>query len=139
LADYFVEKYAQHMGKDTKRISTAAINMMLAYHWPGNVRELENCIEHAVLLSTNGVIHGCHLPPTLQTPDESGERDTCSLKTCVNILERDMITDALKRTRGNVNAASRQLGITPRMTRYKIRKLDIDYRSPLTSATHSSV
>jgi Nif-specific regulatory protein len=128
LADHFVEKYARKMGKDTNRISTSAINMMLAYHWPGNVRELENCIEHAVLLSTDGVIHGYHLPPTLQTPDTAGFQDNCSLKTCVNILERDMIIDALKRNSGNISAASRQLGITSRMTRYKIEKLGVDYR-----------
>ena len=51
LADHFVAKYAQKLGKDVRRISTPAINMMAAYHWPGNVRELENCIEYAVLLS----------------------------------------------------------------------------------------
>ena len=128
LADHFIEKHARSMGKDTHRISTSAINMMLAYHWPGNVRELENCIEHAVLLSSDGVIHGYHLPPTLQTPDTRGQRDDCSLKTCVNRLERDMILDALKRNGGNISAASRQLGITPRMTRYKIEKLGVDYQ-----------
>ena len=53
LADHFVAKYAKKMGKDVRRISTPAINMMLAYHWPGNVRELENCIEYAVLLSND--------------------------------------------------------------------------------------
>ncbi|HDZ44793.1 MAG TPA: GAF domain-containing protein, partial [Phycisphaerae bacterium] len=71
LADCFVERYRQRMSKDVRRISTPAINMMVAYHWPGNVRELENCIERAVLLSTDGVIHGHHLPPTLQTSDAS--------------------------------------------------------------------
>ncbi len=130
LADHFVEQYARKLKKDVKRISTAAINMMLAYHWPGNVREFENCVEHATLLSSDGVIHGCHLPPTLQIPDDSGETHHCSLKACVNILERDMIMDALKRSHGNVNAASRQLGITARMTRYKIQKLNIDYQGP---------
>ncbi|MHC4637341.1 MAG: sigma 54-interacting transcriptional regulator, partial [Planctomycetota bacterium] len=55
LADYFVEQYAEKMKKDVRRISTPAINMMVAYHWPGNVRELENCIERAVLLSNDSV------------------------------------------------------------------------------------
>ena len=39
-----------------------------------------------------------------------------------------MLMDALKTTRGNVAAAARQLGITPRMVRYKLRKLGIDYQ-----------
>lgn len=42
-----------------------------------------------------------------------------------------MIVDALKRCQGNISAAFRQLGITARMTRYKIRNLEIDYRSLL--------
>jgi len=128
LADHFVEKYGRKMNKQAKRISTSAINMMLAYHWPGNVRELENCIEHAVLLTDSGVIHGHHLPPTLQIPQGQDRQAGCSLKACVNILERDMIIDALKRCHGNISAASRELGITSRMTRYKIQKLSIDFR-----------
>ena len=44
-----------------KRISTSAINMIMAYHWPGNVREL-NCLERSVLTSADGVIHGFNLP-----------------------------------------------------------------------------
>ena len=127
LADYFVEKYSQRMGKEVRRISTPAINMLMAYHWPGNVRELENCIEHAVLLASDGVISGHHLPPTLQMPNEAEKFAAGSLKMQVNIFERDMITDALKRADGNITAAARELGITARMVRYKIRNLGIDY------------
>ncbi len=129
LANHFCGKYGRRMGKEIRRISTTAINMMMAYHWPGNVRELENCIEHAVLLSTDGVIHAHNLPPTLQTPGVTDEVQVGSLKSRINVLERDMITDALKRTSGNMSAAARQLGITPRMVRYKIKKLDIDYQN----------
>ncbi len=48
----FVEKYTKQFKKNIKRISTPAIDLLLAYHWPGNVRELENCIERAVLSQT---------------------------------------------------------------------------------------
>ncbi len=126
LADHFVEKYARRMGKDVRRISTEAINMLVAYHWPGNVRELENCIERAVLVTNDEVIHGYGLPPTLQLPAESSVRGPGSLRTRVRILERDMIVDALKRAEGNMAAAGRELGITPRMIRYKIKNLGID-------------
>src|SRR5208337_362865 len=50
LADFFIEKYAKLNQKDVRRISTAAIDLLMSYHWPGNVRELENCMERAVLL-----------------------------------------------------------------------------------------
>lgn len=126
LADHFVAKYTTKLGKQIKRISTPAINMMLAYHWPGNVRELENCIEYSILLSTDGVIHGHHLPPTLQMPDAADADRAGSLTMRVELLERDLIVDALKTTAGNIAAAARQLGITPRMARYKIKKLGID-------------
>ncbi|MFP4379482.1 MAG: sigma 54-interacting transcriptional regulator [Candidatus Sumerlaeia bacterium] len=127
LADFFVKRFAAKMGKDIHRISTTAINMMLAYHWPGNVRELENCIEYAILISKSGVIHGQDLPPTLQMPDDQDAiQDAGTLKARVNILEQDMIVDALKRSRGNVSAAARELGITARMVRYKLKKYGID-------------
>jgi Nif-specific regulatory protein len=128
LADHFVEKFVKKMGKDIRRISTSAINMMYAYHWPGNVRELENCIEHAVLLSSDKVIHAYDLPPTLQTPEASGTAASPTLKSRVNLLERDMIVDSLKRHEGSVRRAAGELGITERMIRYKIKKLAIDYR-----------
>jgi Nif-specific regulatory protein len=128
LADHFVEKYSKKMSKDVRRISTPAINMMVVYHWPGNVRELENCIERAVLLSTDGVIHAHHLPPTLQTSDASGTIGTGSFKQRVSLFERDLIVDALKRCNGSLASAARDLGSTARIIRYKVRELGIDYR-----------
>jgi Nif-specific regulatory protein len=100
--------------------------MMVAYHWPGNVRELENCIERAVLLSTDGVIHGHHLPPTLQTSETSETIGEGSLADRVALFERDIIVDALKRTNGNMAAASRDLKTTSRILRYRVMQLDID-------------
>jgi len=128
LADFFVEKYARQMKKDVRRITTPAINMMVAYHWPGNVRELENCIERAVLLSTDGVIHGHHLPPTLQTSDASDTIGEGSMRERVDLFERDIITDALKRHNGNMTSAAHDLKTTPRILRYKVMNLRIDVR-----------
>lgn len=128
LADHFVEQYSRKMNKDVRRISTPAINMMVAYHWPGNVRELENCIERAVLLSTEGVIHGHHLPPTLQTSDASDTIGTGSLNERVNLFERDIIVDALKRCNGNLAVTARDLKTTARIIGYKVKELEIDYK-----------
>jgi Nif-specific regulatory protein len=128
LADFFAEQYSKKMNKDIRRISTPAINMMVSYHWPGNVRELENCIERAVLLSSDGVIHGHHLPPTLQTSDSSGTIGAGSLTERINLFERDLIIDALKRCNGNLAATARDLKTTARIIRYKVKELGIDYR-----------
>jgi Nif-specific regulatory protein len=101
--------------------------MMVMYHWPGNVRELENSIERAVLLSTDGVIHSHHLPPTLQTSDASDTVGVGSLEDRVSMFQRDLIVDALKRCNGNVSAAAKDLGATQRIIGYKIKQLGIDF------------
>src|SRR5207302_11212767 len=89
LADHFLEKFSREHGKVIKRISTPAIDMLMSYHWPGNVRELENALERAVLVCDAQVIHGHHLPPSLQTADASGTVTRVSLKDAVEGFERD--------------------------------------------------
>jgi Nif-specific regulatory protein len=128
LADHFLEKYAREHAKRIKRISTPAIDMLTSYHWPGNVRELENTLERAVLVCETNVIHGHHLPPTLQTAEGSGTVTTLKLETAVEAYERDLIQDALKTTRGNRAKAAKLLDTTERIIGYKIKKYGIDCR-----------
>src|SRR5688572_744755 len=126
LAEHFLEKYEIEHGKRIRRISTPAIDMLMAYHFPGNVRELENAIERAVLICDSNVIHGHHLPPTLQTAEVSGTVTNLTLKSAVEAFERDLIQDTLKSTKGNVAKAARQLDSTERILAYKIRNYGID-------------
>jgi Nif-specific regulatory protein len=126
LADYFVEKYSKEQGKSIKRISTPAIDMLTSYHWPGNVRELENVIERAVLLSRDDVIHGHHLPPTLQTAEASGTKLDGKLSTTLENVEREVIIEALKTCAGNLAKTARQLGITERIMGLRVKKYNID-------------
>jgi len=128
LADHFLEKFSREHGKVIKRISTPAIDMLMSYHWPGNVRELENALERAVLVCDGQVIHGHHLPPSLQTADASGTVTRVSLKDAVEGFERDLIQDALKTTRGNRAKAARLLDTTERILNYKVRNLGVDVR-----------
>src|SRR5688572_30301702 len=128
LADHFLEKFSREHGKVIKRISTPAIDMLMSYHWPGNVRELENALERAVLVCDGAVIHGHHLPPSLQTADSSGTVTRVSLKDAVAAYERDLILDALKTTRGNRAKAARLLDTTERILNYKVRGYGIDVR-----------
>jgi Nif-specific regulatory protein len=126
LADYFLEKYSTEHGKNIKRISTPAIDMLMSYHWPGNVRELENTIERAVLVCDGNVVHGHHLPPTLQTAEASGTVMSVSLTEAVEAYEKDLIQDALKTTRGNRSKAAKLLSSTERIINYKVKKHGID-------------
>ncbi|MDQ4121718.1 MAG: sigma 54-interacting transcriptional regulator [Acidobacteriota bacterium] len=128
LAENFVEKYEREHGKHIKRISTPAIDMLTSYHYPGNVRELENAIERAVLVCDGNVIHGHHLPPTLQTAEITGTVTRVSLEHAVGAFERDLIQDALKTTSGNCSKAAKMLNTTDRILGYKIKKYKIETR-----------
>jgi Nif-specific regulatory protein len=126
LADHFTEKYSRQNNKEIKRISTPAIDLLTSYHWPGNVRELENCIERAVLLSIDGVIHGHLLPPSLQSAESTDTGLHSTLDEAVESLEKEMLKDALKSTRGNMAKAARMLGITERIMGLRVKKYEIN-------------
>jgi len=126
LVDYFLEKYSKQNNRQVVRISTPAIDMLMAYHWPGNIRELQNIVERAVLLSQDGVIHGFHLPPTLQTGEASGTEPKEALQAALDAVEREMVVEALKANRGIMAKAARQLGLTERTMGLRVKKYRID-------------
>jgi Nif-specific regulatory protein len=128
LTEHFIAKYASEHHKEIKRITTPAIDMLMAYHWPGNVRELENWIETAVLMCDDQVIHSYHFPPTLQTAEASGTQIRAPLSTSLMNYERELIIDALKSARGNKAKAARLLSTTERIIGYRIKHLNIEPR-----------
>ena len=129
LADHFIEKYSKLNGKSVRRISTAAIDLLMSYHWPGNVRELENCIERSVLLASGKSIEAHHLPPTLQKKEASEKTlATGTLDAAVSALELEMITSELKASDGNMAAAARHLGLTERQMGLRVKRLGIDFK-----------
>ena len=129
LADYFVEKFNQKHKKKVRRISTPAIDMLMQYHWPGNVRELENCMERTVLFCTDQVIHSYHLPPTLQTGEQSGTVLSLSFEGAIQNYEKELIIDALKNSGGNMAEAARLLKTTERVISYSVKRLQINPKS----------
>ncbi|CCG07108.1 sigma-54 interaction domain-containing protein [Pararhodospirillum photometricum] len=129
LADHFVTVFATENNKSVKRISTPALNMLMSYHWPGNVRELENVMERAVILSEGEVIHAYDLPPSLQTPRESGTVLGGTLEARMRALEYEMIVEALKNTNGNVGEAARELGLSRRMLGVRMEKYTLNYKT----------
>ncbi len=136
LAEYFLQKYNKIHGKNIVRISTPAINMLTQYYWPGNVRELENCMEFSVLNTSDNVINGYNLPPSLQTAEDTGTNlvstegaaasEGGDYESLVSSFERELIVEALKLKKGNASAAAKHLGATQRVILYKIKKLGID-------------
>lgn len=129
LADFIVAKFAEEMGIAIHRISTPAINMLLCYHWPGNVRELENIIARAMVLADDGVIHGYHLPPSLQPPVVSEVTGGMgSLDARLNAIEYEMIVEALKLHHGNTTEAAAQLGLTRRILGLRMAKYALNHK-----------
>lgn len=86
-------------------------------------------MEWACLTSTDDVIHGFNLPPSLQTASETKTElvldEDAELETLVNSYEREIIVDSLKAHRGNCAAAARSLRTTQRKLNYRIRRLSI--------------
>lgn len=129
LADAFAMTFGKNMKKPIVRFDTPAIDMLTAYHWPGNVRELENVIERAVVMAESEVIHGHHLPPSLQMnrysaqPPSDGDE---GFQSRVANFEIELITEALKDTSGNQTQAAKRLGMTKRIIQYKIKLYGID-------------
>jgi Nif-specific regulatory protein len=126
LCDHFIETYNRKNRASVKRITSNAIDLLMMYHWPGNVRELENCIERAVILSRDDVIHAFHLPPSLQSAESSNTTFSSTLQQELDALEKELITDALKHTQGNRAQAARELGISERIMGLRVEKYQID-------------
>ena len=74
------------------------------------------------------MIHSYHLPPTLQTGNDSNTLPSLSLEGAVASLEREMIIDALKNTRGNVGRAAGMLQTTVRKFSYRAKKHGIRFQ-----------
>ena len=91
------------------------------------VGQLENCLERAVILCNEGAIHSYHLPATLQTGTNS-KTLPLSLEDAVANLEKEILMDSLKNTRGNINKAAKLIHITVRKYAYKAEKYQINYK-----------
>jgi Nif-specific regulatory protein len=117
LAEHFLEKFSAENKKKIYNISPRAVNLMTSYSWPGNVRELENCIERAVILSADGTIHSHHLPPSLRENQHGREHEERrqTLKEALESVEKELIAEELRRTRGNLARAASSLGVSERV------------------------
>lgn len=128
LVENFLDKYGHKIGKRGLRVTPEAEALLLAHPWPGNIRELENVIERAVILTTDGVIRPNLLPPNMQT---SGALSSLhgTLPEALDRLERQFITEALRKYRGNMGRAAEALGISERVMGLRMRKFGLDYRA----------
>ena len=137
LAQHFLDKYSQEMGKGITKLSSYAIDLLNKYDFPGNVRELENLLERSVALSSTNII----LPDSLALSihkrrwiegikdrrfDLDEVRNGVSLDIILEEIERAYLEKALDCTKGKKQEAADLLGISFRTFRYRLQKLAIE-------------
>ena len=119
LIDHFFEHFRRHHGRPDLQLLPEARQALLAYNWPGNVRQLRNVLDSAVLLAGDEGI----LPEDLSLRDTNSEElDTLRL----DVWERKLIREALRRTGGNVEQAARLLGLGRATLYRRIQQYDLD-------------
>jgi two-component system response regulator PilR (NtrC family) len=133
LADHFLTKYGEQMGKSIAGISQTAMDLLIHHDWPGNIRELENVLERAVALEATPAILAESLPPTLR--DEAPQAAVAAvealpagginLEAHVQEIERGYIAQALERADGVQVKAAELLGMSFRSFRYYVKKYNL--------------
>lgn len=133
LAEHFLEKYRERLGRDIVGMDESAKRSLIAYEWPGNVRELENAIEQAIVLADTNIIDAASLPeriiahrPTARLSAEGivGPEEL-SIKRATELVERTLIKRALEHTDGNRTKAAVLLEISHRALLYKLKEYGI--------------
>ena len=134
LVQYFIEKYAREFGKEVKRISAYALELLMRYPFPGNIRELENIIERSVALESSSII----LPENLVIAEEGNgaaaaanpSRDFpeggVDLNRELERFEREIIRKALEKARGSKTKAASLLGVSFPSLRHRLEKLGME-------------
>jgi two-component system response regulator PilR (NtrC family) len=113
LAEHFLKRVSQEMGKQVQRISADAMTRLTHHSWPGNVRELENVIERAAIVATGRVITTADLPESFRTgrPVEAEPTVEIKIGTPLDEVKKTMLRETLKYTGGHKTRAARLLGI----------------------------
>jgi two-component system response regulator PilR (NtrC family) len=134
LAEHFLAKYAEQMGKAITGISQEALQILARHDWPGNIRELENAIERAVALEATPTILADSLPPSIRgdAPRRAGGASVTELpdsgfdlEAHVQGIERGFIARALQQAGGVQVKAADLLGMSFRSFRYYVKKYNL--------------
>ncbi len=132
LAHHFLEKYSKEMGKDIRKISSFALDILKSYNFPGNIRELENIIERSVALESSNIVlpdsltlssfKQTQVRPKVDTVSLTLPQEGIDLDNVLGNLEQDLLQQALDRTRGAKQKAAELLSISFRSFRYRLAK-----------------
>lgn len=135
LISYFLNRFVSADGRNAITFENDVLEILLGYDWPGNVRELENLIERLVILRGGSSIRIEDLPPKIVsqsnrkfTPCEeimSLPEEGLDLRKLLTELEDSLIKQALAKTNGNKNQASKLLALNRTTLIEKMKKRNI--------------
>ena len=124
LVNHFTNRFRRLRNKNISCVTDEVLASLLAYDYPGNVRELENIIEHCFVLCQGEVIEKKHLPASV-CPSSSIDKIKTSEITTLKQMEQLLITEALRRNKGNQTATAKELGINKSTLFRKLKAYDI--------------
>jgi transcriptional regulator with PAS, ATPase and Fis domain len=122
LAQKFLTDSAKKNGRLLPLITEDAMEYLVSYPWPGNIRELQNLMERLVVLNRTGKIGVEDLPPEVGGVERQ-KSFVVPLGTPLRQIERMMMDETLKSTKGDKKLAAKLLGIHPR-TIYRYLETD---------------
>jgi two-component system response regulator HydG len=115
LAEHFLKRYASKNAKNVRGFTDGARATLTDYAWPGNVRELEHAVERAVVLTRSDLIDVADLPEGVRKgPIGAANQIVIPIGTPMDEIERRVIHETLRHTKGDKNLAARMLGIASR-------------------------
>ena len=137
LAKFLLEKIGREWGVTPPTLDKSALASLCVYGFPGNVRELENIIERAATLCENNTITASDLSlPSIapqahsnaSAPDQGSHFAAASgqLEEYIASIEKEIIADALEANRWNKTESAKNLGLTFRQFRYKLKKYNLE-------------
>jgi two-component system NtrC family response regulator len=131
LANAFLRRTNQQYRRKL-RFSSEALSAIAQYQWPGNIRELENAVQRASIMARGQFIE----PADLGIPN-AARTERLSLREARNRVERQVVVDALTRTRGNISRAATELGVSRPTLHGLLEKHGIDSRELRPAAASS--
>jgi two-component system response regulator PilR (NtrC family) len=127
LANNIVNKLTKEQNRPEIKLSKECLQALQSYTFPGNVRELENILERALTLCNSDCITVADLQlPIVRNEHSVRNTEDLSLEHSLEVHEKNLILEALEKTRWNKTAAARLLGISFRTLRYRLKKLGIN-------------
>ena len=131
LATFFLQKFAQKLGKKISQISGGTMQRLTSYPWPGNIRELQNVIERAVILSPGPALvleQESLVAPSLTNSDQTSPATREEPSAALTDVQRRHIESVLEQTSWVIEGqrgAARLLNMHPNTLRFRMQKLGI--------------